>query len=286
MLRPVEAEVKQYYNRAQVLIGASDTWNDVMQKSVTNLMLLTPEPFFLDTWMSDERRKTATYEAEKLTSCLRPFGKGFVSFISDTENKTKAVHKELYQELTPETLHCLLCFFCTAHVLTLLLGDIFEQITYFIDALNLAKKVVHFHKQHTLVDTVFERVRKDHTYVTRQKGVMHLVTASTTRWGEQVTVVESVAFNCHALRAIQLKDAWADEILKQAHVKQEAQDMDVVLNSATTFAPLETVVAFTSPIRSEIPYFEGDQPLLQEVWPRMKLLREKVLSAIPGNLKS
>ena len=265
----VEAEVKGYFDRAPVLIGASDTWNDVMGKSVTNLMLLTPEPFFLDSWMSDERRKTATNEAEKLISRLKPFEKKLVSFISDTENKMKAVHKELYQELTPETLHCLLCFFCTAHVLSLLLGDIFEQIAYFHDALDLAKKVVHFHKQHTLVHTLFERVRKDPTYITRQKGVMHLVTASPTRWGDQVTVVESVAFNRHALRAIQLEDAWADEILKQAHVKQEAQDMEVVLNSATTFALLETVVAITSPIRSEITYFEGDQPLLQEVWPRM-----------------
>ena len=52
----VEAEVKGYFDRAPVLIGASDTWNDVMGKSVTNLMLLTPEPFFLDSWMLDERR--------------------------------------------------------------------------------------------------------------------------------------------------------------------------------------------------------------------------------------
>ena len=256
----VEAEVKGYFDRAPVLIGASDTWNDVMGKSVTNLMLLTPEPFFLDSWMSDERRKTATNEAERLISRLKPFERKLVSFISDTENKMKAVHKELYQELTPETLHCLLCF--------------------------CAKKVVHFHKQHTLVHTLFGRVRKDPTCITRQKGVMHLVTASPTRWGDQVTVVESVASNRHALRAIQLEDAWADEILKQAHVKQEAQDMEVVLNSATTFARLETVVAITSPIRSEITYFEGDLPLLQEVWPRMKSLREKVLSAIRGNLKS
>ena len=34
-------------------------------------------------------------------------------------------------------------------------------------------------------------------------------------------MVESVGFNCHALHAIQLEDAWADEIRKQAHVKQE-----------------------------------------------------------------
>ena len=109
----VEAEVKGYYDRAPVLIGASDTWNDVMGKSVTNLMLLTPEPFFLDSWMSDERRKTATNEAEKLITCLKPFEKKLVSFISDSENRMKAVHKELYQELTPETLKSLLCFFCT-----------------------------------------------------------------------------------------------------------------------------------------------------------------------------
>ena len=167
----VEAEVKGYFDRAPVLIGAPDTWNDVMGKSVTNLMLLKLEPFFLDSWMLDERRKTATNEAEKMISRLKPFEKKLVSFISDTENKMKAVLKELYQELTPETLHCLLFFFCTAHVPSLLLGDIFEQIAYFHDALDLA-------------------------------------------------------------------------------------------------------------------YFEGDQPLLQEVWPRMKSLREKVLSAIPGNLKS
>ena len=152
----MEAEVKGYYERAPVLIGASDTWNDVMGKSVTNLMLLTPKPFFLDSWMSDERRNTATNEAEKLISCLKAFEKKVLSFISDTENKMKAVHKELYQELTPETLHCLLCFFCTAHVLSLLLGDFLEQIAYFYDALDLAKKGVHFHKQHTLVHTVFE----------------------------------------------------------------------------------------------------------------------------------
>ena len=137
----VEAEVKGYYDRAPVLIGASDTWNDVMGKSVTNMMLLTPEPFFLDSWMFDERRKTATNEVEKLISRLKPFEKKLVSFISDTENKMKAVHKELYQELlTPETLHCVLCFFSTAHVLSLLLGDIFEQIAYFHDALDLESR--------------------------------------------------------------------------------------------------------------------------------------------------
>ena len=123
---------------------------------------------------------------------------------------------------------------------------------------------------------MFECVRKDPTYITRQKGVMHLVTASPTRRGDQVTLVESVVFNRHALRAIQLEDRWADGILKQAHVKQEAQDMEVVLNFAGTFSLLETVVAITSPIRSEITYFEGDRPLLQEVWPTMKSLREKV----------
>ena len=80
-------------------------------------------------------------------------------------------------------------------------------------------------------------------------------------------MVESVGFNRHALHAIQLEDAWENEIMKQAHVKQEAQDI-------------------TSPIRSEITYFEGDRPLLQEVWPMMKSLRDKVLGAISGNLKS
>ena len=115
---------------------------------------------------------------------------------------------------------------------------------------------------------------------------MPLVTASPTRGGNQVTVVERVAFNHHALRAIQLEDAWGDEILKQAHVTQQAQHMKVLLNSATTFALLETVVAITSRIQPDISYFEGDQPLLQEVLPRMKSLREKVLSAVRGNLKS
>ena len=87
------------------------------------------------------------------------------------------MQKELYQELTPKTLQCLMRFLCTACVLDLLLGDIFEQIAYFHDALDLAKKVVHFHKEHTLVHNLFERVRKDPTYITRQIGVMHLVTA-------------------------------------------------------------------------------------------------------------
>ena len=94
----------------------------------------------------------------------------------------KAVHRELYQELTPETLHCLQFFFCTAHVLTLVLGDIIEQIACFHDALDVAKSVIHSHKGHTLVHTVFKRVRKDPTYITRQKGVMHLVTAFPTRY--------------------------------------------------------------------------------------------------------
>ena len=92
----VEAEVNGCYDRALVLIGTSDTWNDIMGKSVTNLMLLTPEPFFLNSWMSDEWQKTPTNEAEKLISWLKPFEKRLVSFISDTKNKMKAVHKELY----------------------------------------------------------------------------------------------------------------------------------------------------------------------------------------------
>ena len=67
--------MKGHYNRATILIGASDTWNDVMGKSVTNLMLLTPEPFFLDSWTSDERRKTATNEAKKLINRVSPLRK-------------------------------------------------------------------------------------------------------------------------------------------------------------------------------------------------------------------
>ena len=55
-------------------------------------------------------------------------------------------------------------------------------------------------------------------------------------------------------------------------MKHEAQDMEVVLNSATTVALLETVVAITSPVRSKITYFEGDQPLLQEVWSRVEVV--------------
>ena len=180
----------------------------------------------------------------------------------------------------------MLFFFCTAHVPSLLLEDFFEHIAYFRDAVDLATKVVHFHKQHTLVHIVFERVPKDPTYITRQKWVIHLVTASPTRWGDLVTVVESAAFNHHTLSAIQLEDAWAVEILQQAHVKQEGQDMEVVLKSVTTFSPLQTVVAITCPIQSAITYFEGDRPLLQEVLPRMKLLRERVRSTIPRNLKS
>ena len=125
--------------------------------------------------------KLPPMKLKKLISGTKPFEKKLVSFIGDTENKMKAVHKELYQELTPETLKCLLFFFCSARILSLLLGDIFEQIAYFHDALDLAKKVVHLHKQHTLVHAPFERVRKDPTYITRQKGVMHLVTTSPTR---------------------------------------------------------------------------------------------------------
>ena len=119
--------MKGHYDRAPVPIGASDTWNDVMGKSVMNLMLLTPE-LFLDSWMSDERRKAAANEVEKLISRVKPFEKKPASFSSDGENKMKAAPKELYQELTPETLQCLLCFLCIAHVLSLLLRDIFEWI--------------------------------------------------------------------------------------------------------------------------------------------------------------
>ena len=68
-----DAQLKGYYNETPVLIGALDTWNDGMGKSITNLMLLTPEPFFLDSLMSDEGRKTATNEAGKLISRMKPF---------------------------------------------------------------------------------------------------------------------------------------------------------------------------------------------------------------------
>ena len=88
--------VREY--ASPVVTGASDAWNDVMGKSATTLMLRTPEPFFLDSWMADEWRKTATNEAEKLISCLKPFDEKLVSFIRDTKNKIRSVHKDLSQD--------------------------------------------------------------------------------------------------------------------------------------------------------------------------------------------
>ena len=51
----------------------------------------------------------------KNQSLPKLFEKKLVRFNSDTENEMKAVHKELYEELFPKTLPCLLCFLCTAH---------------------------------------------------------------------------------------------------------------------------------------------------------------------------
>ena len=103
---------------------ASDGWSDVLRRPITNFMLVTRESaVFMKSvdstdHMADGGRKNAAYLAEQICIVIRDVGaENIVQVIMD------GVKKACWPITNAEFPH-IICAWCTAHVMDLLLEDI------------------------------------------------------------------------------------------------------------------------------------------------------------------
>lgn len=136
---------------------ASDGWSNVQRRPITNFMLVTRESaIFLKSvdstdHMADGGRKNATYLAEQINIVIREIGaENIVQVIMDGANKA------CWPIINSEFPH-IICAWCTAHVMDLLLEDI-GKMEFFKEIWAQGKSVVIWIRGHQAFAAKFSKM--------------------------------------------------------------------------------------------------------------------------------
>lgn len=174
--RIVDMFVRRSVADGDLVIGG-DGWTDRLNNCIYNLLFFTPEPVYEETKVWGESRHSAVKTADFFTEHIEKLGpRNVCAFISDTENKMKAVW-----DLLKERYPWLLIIPCGGHCMDLLHGDISKH-AYVARALAFCNSMTQYWKMHSFPKKVLERCQ-----MAEYKKTIELQRPGSTRWSSQVT---------------------------------------------------------------------------------------------------
>jgi Protein of unknown function (DUF 659)/hAT family C-terminal dimerisation region len=170
-----------------------DAWTNVNHEPVVGFVIATPRPFFWKAVHSEDNRHTADYFVEQCSSIIDHFGaQKFTAIVTDNTS-TMIKSWRMLEVKYPG----IVCLGCLAHVINLLIGDIFK-IPLPKGVVDKCNAVINFFNRSSLCDMIFQKKREELS-ISRD-----LVAPVSTRWASQISCLESFMINKAALQLVML----------------------------------------------------------------------------------
>ena len=185
------------------------------------------------------------------------------AFVSDTENKMKAVWSKMSQEFP-----WILSIPCAAHCFDLLIRDI-SSLEVVSKALAFCSLMAAYWRNHHLPKAIFERVQM------QENGkVLSIGRSGDTRWKSQCTAGRTILRTRSALEKSVVDRAFTNECLKKGTQRQRSIAADVrreILNSGN-FELVELTVGLLNPVAEALDVAPGEVPGIGAVFRKLLML--------------
>ena len=271
--------MEEQLNKAEHLVCTTDDSEDVRSCGVTNVLMLTPNPYLVACKAKvDIKRGNAQKIADDLMPELQKRKAQLVALMSDTENNMQAAQKECalrWKDVEGANWLKLNQLLCSAHGYNLLLKDLFERIEYFHDEELEARKMQQFVANHQITSNLFTEVRKTLIEKAKADGVFlngmypDLEKYGETRFSSHVTSMESTVKNEDVYFAMVGDRRWRSAVMTRADsvfIEQAELFVKQVISDGDFFSRKQKILDLCNPIVQAISYLESDKPLLSQLY--------------------
>ncbi|RLN98123.1 hypothetical protein BBJ28_00016002 [Nothophytophthora sp. Chile5] len=252
----------------------TDGWADPNNQSIVNFVLCTPynSPVFWASIATGDNRHTAEYMAQQIekviTDIEATIGAGKMSsIVTDNASNMKAAWDLLKQNRSE-----LFCNGCGAHMLNLLIKDVFK-IAFFAAVLEKARFMAKYiRKRYVLLDRFRDKQKKVNSSKERRRGLCIPVA---TRWYSAEACIRSIVENKIFLQAV-FEDEDLQKMFKTREQKCKLQKAKDLLSDASFWVDAGVVLQLIHPINEALAAFESDLTWVSAVYDEFnKLERNK-----------
>jgi len=212
----VDAFIQRCVRDGTIVVGG-DGWSDRLLNSIYNMLLFVPQPLFVETKVWGESRHTAENTAAFFAARIDSLGpRNVCAFVSDTENKMKAVW-DLLQVRYP----WMVMIPCAAHCLDFLFADICKHPC-ISRPLAFCSSMTRYWRMHGFPKAVLERCQQ-----TEYGRVLQLQRPGATRWKSQLSAAAALLNTQGAMEKAVVDAAFKTECLLKGSVEQRKAAADV-----------------------------------------------------------
>lgn len=246
----VDAFVSRSVSDGDLVLGG-DGWTDRLRNSIYNVVVYTPEPLYMETKVWGESKHSAANTANFFAERIEALGaRSVVAFVSDTENKMKAVW-DLLEARSP----WMLTIPCSGHCFDLLIFDIAKHPDV-ARALELTNNMTQYFKNHAFPKAILERCQK-----AEYKGAtIQLQRPGDTRWKSQHTAAAVLLSTQNAMEKAVVDASFKRECLLSGIVEQRkaAANASRAVKDDENWARVDMVVKLLEPLAHSLDNGQSD----------------------------
>lgn len=245
--------VNQFVSRATRdgdLVVGGDGWSDRLRNSIYNYIVFTPEALYMETKVWGESRHSAENTAEFFATRIEALGaRNVVAFVSDTENKMKAVW-----DLLEARFPWILTIPCSGHCFDLLTADIAKHPDV-AGILSFCNSMTQYFKNHSFPKAVLERCQMN-----EYKHTIQLQRPGDTRWKSQRTAAAVLLKTQGAMEKAVVDATFKRECLQSGSSEQRKAAMDAAraVKDDRNWEQLKMVVELLEPLAMSLDNAQSD----------------------------
>lgn len=243
-----------------------DGWSNLRNEGIINFIISTPEPVLFKTLCTEGNKQTGQYIADEISNVIEDIGyKKVLGICTDNCSAMKRGWQILQEKYDGKQI---LIYGCVDHILNLLVKDV-VTVTSIDTVLKSGTSVVKEVKASHLLTSLFTKIQKQDT----KKVTITLKLPGKTRWGSQISCLNSLLINKHNLQALAISPE--DNPAKQA--------TKTLLLDEEFWIGVKIVVSLLEPILYWITSLESDVSKISQVPETFYELRQHFSSKLRGN---
>jgi hypothetical protein len=260
-----KSELTQFLATEENLTLVSDGWSNIRHDHIVNFVIVkqyangTSDSYFFSSKCTNGTEQTAENVFKDMDQVIQQIGPDkLCAVVTDNCRVMQAVWDKI-EDKYPQ----IFANGCAAHVLNLLIKDIFETRDY-MDVLDKAKFLSKFIRNHMVILDKFRRIQE----ANKHSGVLNCIKALElpieTRWYSSHGCVRSVLLNRPAIQTTFVDREFNTRIRSKGI--REIEQVLILINDNSFWVKLESLDRMISPITKAIGKVESDSVELSKIY--------------------
>lgn len=200
--RETKSEVTTKINKASSLAIQADTWSNIRNEGIFNVIVNTPEPVFLKSIPTTDQSQTGEFYASLVSEVINNIGADKVFGVcTNNASNCQAAWSIIETNFEQEQIYC---YGCVCHILDLFVHDLMTLKTIEI-LLEQIKDIVKRIKKSHLLKAKFTEIQNKEAADRRK--ICSLKIPAKTRWNSVIKCLESFKINQSFLKQLAISDA-------------------------------------------------------------------------------